>query len=213
MTDLLDYFLQKPDETYNHLLLHAVDEATKHPEVNKVVVEVSRPRDLLGFKPAKLYLHQLGEAGQDVHPYQKEDWDDALNEALVKRGIRAQSTENEKVRCTLALRAALQAPEIRFGDGYYNAVLVHHIMNGPFALHPTVESILKNVFRSGIDPSCRTYAECKSVIDTAIRGRAMELVENLQYEIPEAEEILTAAIAQYLDERFSVTNRRSMGFL
>jgi len=207
------YFRQKADESYDHPLLRIVDEAAKRPEVKRVVVEVLRPRDVLGFKPAKLYLHLLSEADQDVQPYQKEDWDDALNAALVKREIRALSADNEKVRYTLGLRAALQAPETRFGDGYYNAVLVHHIVHSPFAGHPTVESIITHVYMTGIDPSFRTYAECRGLIDSAIRGRAMELVENLRYDIPEAEEILAAAVAQYLDERFSVTNRRIMGLL
>jgi len=213
MTVLGGYFRQQVDETYDHPLLHSVDEAKQRPEVKRVVVEVLRPRDVLGFKPAKLYLHLLGEAGQDIQPYQTEDWDDALNAALVRRGIRALSADNEKVRYTLGLRAALQAPETRFGDGYYNAVLVHYIVNSPFAGHPTVESILKYVYRNGVDTSFRSYPECRGSIDNAIRGRAMELVENLRYDIPEAEEILAAAVAQYLDERFSVTNRRIMGLL
>ena len=92
-------------------------------------------------------------------------------------------------------------------------MLVHHIVHSPFAGHQTVESVLKYVYRNGVDTSFRTYAECRSLIDNAIRGRAMELVENLRYAIPEAEEILAAAVAQYLDERFSVTNRRIMGLL
>jgi hypothetical protein len=216
MSVLEGYFRQKADETYDHPLLRIVDEAAKHSEVKRVAVEVLRPRDALGFKSPKLYLHLLGEAGQEVQHDQKkdwDDWDDALNTALVKRRIRAVSADNEKVRFALGLRAALQAPETRFGDGYYNAVLVHHIVNSPFARHPAVESVLMHVYRNSIDPSFRTYAECRGLIDTAFRGRAMELVENLGYDIPEAEEILAAAVAQYLDERFSVTNRRIMGLL
>src|SRR5258707_3691334 len=121
MSVLEGYFRQKIDETYDHPLLRIADAAAKRPEVSRVAVEVLHPRDGLGFKPAKIYLHVLGEAGQDVQPNQEEDWDDALNTALVKRKIRAVSTDNEKVRFTLGLWAALQVPETRFGDGYYNA--------------------------------------------------------------------------------------------
>jgi hypothetical protein len=213
MSVLEDYFHQKADENYDHPLLRCAEDAKNRSEVKRVAVEVLRPRDVLGFKPAKLYLHLFGEAGQDLQPSQKEEWDDTLNATLVKRGIQAVSPDNEKVRFTLGLRAALQAPETRFGDGYFNAVFVHHIVNSPFAHHRTVEPVLKHVSRNGIDPSFRTYAECNGLIDTAIRGRAMELVHNLGYSIPEAEEILAAAVAQYLDERFSVTNRRLMGLL
>lgn len=213
MSDLEGYFHQNTDEEYNHPLLRIVDEAEKNPEVTRVAVEVSRTKDVLGFKPAKLYLHLLDGAGQDVRPYQKEDWDEVLNTALVKRGIQAVSVDDEKVRFTLGLRAALQAPETRFGDGYYNAVLVHHIANSPFARRQAVKSVLDHVYRNGIDSSFKTYAECRDLIDAAIRGRAMELVENLGYEVLVAAEILAAAVGQYLDERFSVTNRRIMGLL
>ena len=51
------------------------------------------------------------------------------------------------------------------------------------------------------------------MIDNAIRGRAKELTKYLGYEIPEAEDILASAVAQYLDDRFSVTNRRILGLL
>ena len=142
-----------------------------------------------------------------------EDWDDALNSALVKRKIRATEPDNEAVRFSLGLRAAFQAPETRFGDGFYNAALVHYLTDSPFADQPEVKPVLIHVYRNGMDTSTRTYAECRDLIDAAIRGRARELVEDLGYEIPEAERILAAAVAQYLDERFSVTNRRLMGLL
>jgi hypothetical protein len=213
MSDLEDYFRPHTIDPYNHPLLRGIDEGAKHPDVKRIVVEILRPRDVLGFKPAKLYLHLLGDEGQDVEPYQKEDWDVALNTALVKRKIRAISPDNEKVRFTLGLRAALQFPETRFGDGYFNAVLVHLIVNSPFARHPSVAPILQFVYKNGVETSSRKYAECRGLIDDAIRGRALELVELLGYGIPEAEEILAAAVAGYLDERFSVTNRKIMGLL
>jgi len=51
------------------------------------------------------------------------------------------------------------------------------------------------------------------MIDGAIRGRARELNKRLDYSVPEAEQILAGAIAQYLDERFSVSNRKVLGLL
>jgi hypothetical protein len=213
MSILEEYFRHQADETHDHPVLRLVDEAERRPDVARMMVEVLRPRDVLGFKAVTFRLHLLDEAGRDIQACHTEDWDDALNAALVKRRIRAISTDNEKVRFALGLRAALQVPETRFGDGYFNAVLVHHIESSPFAHHAAVVPVLKHVYRSGIDPSFRTYAECRHMIDAAIRGRALELVESLQYDRSTAEEILAAAVAQYLDERFSVTNRRMMGLL
>ena len=51
------------------------------------------------------------------------------------------------------------------------------------------------------------------MIEAAIRGRAVELSEKLHYEVPEAWDILAELLARYLDERFSVTNRRLLGLI
>lgn len=51
------------------------------------------------------------------------------------------------------------------------------------------------------------------MIDGAIYGRARELNRDLDYSIPEAEDILATAVARYLDARFSVTNRRVLNML
>jgi len=69
------------------------------------------------------------------------------------------------------------------------------------------------VYRNGVDPNFRTYFKCRGMIDGAIRGRARELNKRLDYSVPEAEQILAGAIAQYLDERFSVSNRKVLGLL
>lgn len=213
MSVLEDYFRQTKEDTFTHPLLHRIDEAMKRADVEKLVVEVLRPKDVLGFKAAKLYLHMLDEAGHDPFPPLVEAWDDALNTDLVKRNIRAVSIANETVRFTLSLRSALQIPEIRFGDGYFNAVLVDYIEKSPFADHPAVKPVLKHVYRSGTETSSQAYAECSNMIDATIRGRAVELVNDLKYDQTTAIEILAAAIGQYLDERFSVTNRRNLGLL
>jgi hypothetical protein len=47
----------------------------------------------------------------------------------------------------------------------------------------------------------------------AISARAKELTERLRYSADEAKGILVAALAGYLDERFSVTSRRLAGLV
>ncbi len=211
---LLDkYFREETDGRYDHPLFRYLTELGGRPEFQEAKVEVIRPRGTLGHGPAKLYLHFYTKSGAEMDGPQPEDWDDELNTALIQRKIRAISVDNEKVRFSLGLRAALQGAEARFGDGYYNSVLVHHLLNSPFKDHPAVAEVLPHVYRNGIDPAFRTYSECRDMIDGAIRGRARELTNYLSYEIPEAEEVLATAVAQYLDDRFSVTNRRVLGLL
>jgi hypothetical protein len=213
MTRLNDYFREEADAQYDHPLLRYLAELEARPGFQEARVEVVRPRAPLGHKPAKLYLHVYANSGGERDRPSAEEWDDELNSALIRRKIKAISPENEKVRFSLGLRAGLQGAEARFGDGYYNSVLVHHILNSPFKDHPALAEVIPHVYRNGIDPSFRSYSECRDMIDSAIRGRAQELTKYLGYGVPEAEDILAAALADYLDDRFSVTNRKALGLL
>ena len=60
---------------------------------------------------------------------------------------------------------------------------------------------------------CDKYDRCRETIADAISGRAHELRDKLAYTEEEAKQILVRSIARYLDDRFSVTNRRRMGLL
>jgi hypothetical protein len=213
MNRLEDYFRDEQDAHSGHPLLRYLAERQARPDFRDAKVEVVRPRAPLGHKPAKLYLHLYAKSGAEMDRPQAEEWDDELNTALIRWGLKAIDRENEKVRFTLGFRAALEGAEARFGDGYFNGVLVHHIENSPFKDQPEVAGVLGHVYRNGIDASFRSYAECRDMIDGAIRGRARELTKDLGYTIPEAEGILAAAVAAYLDERFSVTSRRALGML
>ena len=213
MPRLDSYFRDDATTQDDHPLLRFLTQKEAEPEFHEAKVEVVRPRAPLGHRPAKLYLHFYAKSGGETESPHPEEWDDELNTALVQRRVKAISVENEKVRFSLGLRAALQQAEDRFGDGYYNGVLVHHISNSPFEDNVAVADVLSHVYRNGIDPSFRSYLECREMIDGAIRGRAKELTKSLGYDLHEAEDILAAAVAQYLDERFSVTNRKALGLL
>ena len=213
MQRLDDYFREDANTPYGHPVLRYLTEVETRPDFQEAKVEVIRPRGPLGQGPTKLYLHFYAKSGAEIDRPHSEEWDDELNSALIQRRVRAISVDNEKVRFSLSLRASLESAEVRFGDGYYNSVLVHHILNGPFKDHPAFADVLPFVYRNGIDPSFRTYSECRAMIDSAIHGRTMELRKYLGYELPEAQDILATAVAQYLDDRFSVTNRRALGML
>jgi hypothetical protein len=51
------------------------------------------------------------------------------------------------------------------------------------------------------------------MVTDAISGRARELEDNLSYSHEQAKEILLAALAHYLDRRFTVSARRRLGLL
>jgi hypothetical protein len=212
MTTFDDIFAAGPDAS-SHPKLRFWKQRQAQPDVSDVRCEVIRqPRDVLGYKPAKLYVHFYGPGGAELQ-CDETDWDDALNAGVVGLGVRAVSEGNEALRFSLALRAAFRPAERRYGDGYFNAVLVEWVRTSSFAQAEPVRELLANVHAN---PPYRgdggSYESCRDLVQTAVRGRAMELTGCLRYPREEAEGILAAALAQYLDERFSVSIGRAFGW-
>jgi hypothetical protein len=175
-------------------------------------VQLYRPRDLLGFKAAKIYFY-LYDAQNNPILSDQDDWDPDLNEGLVKAGVRAVAAENEADRFSLALAAALSKAEGLYGDGYYNSVLVEMVKEIDFSDAPAMLEVLSYVSALQPNRTSRSYDECKAMIAGAARGRLAELRQDLKYSEEEATQIFSSALAKYLDERFSVTNRRKLGLL
>src|SRR5437868_325491 len=101
----IDSFFEKKSEMFRHPLLAFLEKA----RAERVAIEVVRPDDVLGFKAAKIYLHLTVDG--KAQPPAEYAWDDELNAALVTRGIRAVSTDNEKIRFGLGLRFGFKRAE------------------------------------------------------------------------------------------------------
>src|SRR5208283_370571 len=177
-------------------------------------LEVSRPSPSFGQAQPEMNL-QFTENGE-LLPLETVPWDDDLNAGLIQLGIRANSPEQEEERFALGLRAAMRKAEREFGDGYFNAVLVEFLKASDLAGFRPIAEVLDHAFatepyREG--KAVSKYALCRQMIDDAIRGRAGELTTALRYSQEEAKRILVAALARYLDERFSVSSRRQLGLL
>src|SRR5262245_32708376 len=116
----------------------------QRPEVGEARFELHRPREGLAYRPAKIYVHFYDRNGIEIL-CDSEDWDDDLNTGLVRQGIRAIAPENEEKRFALALRTAFRKPVYRFGEGYFNSVLITHLRDSPFATYPAVAEVLGQV--------------------------------------------------------------------
>jgi hypothetical protein len=211
MSDLDRYFNGDGDWE-GHPKLRFWASERKRADVGDARIELRRPREGLAFRPAKIYMHFYDTTGREIQ-CDGEDWDDGLNAGLLHLGIKAITPENEKERFALVLRAAFKRPEYRYGEGYFNSVLTTVLREGPFAEDPQVADVLKHTKAIAPETDSRSFPDCVEMIDLAIRGRARELVKDLGYERKQAEEILAGALARYVDERFSITNRRSLGLL
>lgn len=204
----IDEFFRAEGVSSSHPLLRYVSQRLKSGD--RAVFELYRPREVLGFRKARIVIHFI-QADKEVD-YKDDDWDDDLNTSLISLGIKSRTSDEEKDRFALGLRAALRKPEKRYGDGYFNAVLVQYVREKDFQKIKEMRQVLKQIPQTPPHQG-RSYHDCVEMIDAAIRGRAVELSEKLHYEIPEAWDILAGALARYLDERFSVTNRRLLGLV
>lgn len=177
-------------------------------------LEVFQPRGEFG--PAKPEMHmQFAIAGKQTQ-LDAVPWDDDLNAGLIRLKVRSVSSDNEALRFALGLFAAMRRAEREFGDGYFNAVLVEFIRESDLTQHQVITDVLDHVYattphREG-GPFGR-YNICRESIASAIGGRAKELTEALGYTQNLAKEILVLALARYLDDRFSVSDRRKSGLL
>lgn len=203
----LDAVFSKGREVYQHPLLRFLD--ANKPQI--VRVEVVRPKDVLGYKSASIFLHwSIDGVEQPPQPYA---WEAELNAELVRRGIRSVSPEAEQVRFGLALRDAFRRPEVRFGDGFFNAVLLMAVDELGFREYPEVAGVLKHITRSRPYTGGHGYGDCREMIVGIISWRANELVEALHYPEPDAKAILAGAMARYVDDRFTVTDRIRLGWV
>lgn len=196
----LDKFFPSGVEATAHPRLRSWGPLIKDPSV-QTECEVFRKHDGFSYSPPKLYIHwkQLpsGQSQTD-----KEEWDDTLNTYLVENGVKAVSPENESIRFSLMLRRLFQPLEVRYGEGYFNAVVVQVVSSTVGNIEP-IPGILKKIgeHRPHIGNS---YQDAVRQIEDAITQCAVALTANLHYERPQAETIIVGAIANYLTERFSL---------
>ncbi len=212
MPDLDSYFKTDKTERDSHPLIRLLDVQRGKPEFDTAKVQIIRPRAALGFEPAQLSLHFFDKQGQ-MYDYKTESWDAELNDTLLEREICAIDESNEIQRFGLGLAAALQYPENRYGDGFFNAVLMLVVERSPFAEMAPVREVSKYIFTNKPYEGGHSADDCGAMIQAALQDRWRELRTQLGYDKVEAERILAEALAYYLDERFGVTDGRRLGWL
>jgi hypothetical protein len=183
------------------------------PNTN-ATLEVYRSRGDFGPGQPKMYV-QFYDSGRPIH-LDEVAWDDDLNAGLIQLKVKSVSHEKEAERFSLGLRAAMRKAERKFGDSYFNAVLIELIKDSDLTRHREIAEVMKYAYanapyREG--GAFSRYMVCRDLIADAISGRAKELTQQLGYSEDDAKRILVLAIARYLDERFSVSSRRELGML
>jgi hypothetical protein len=212
MPDLDNYFKMDKTERDSHPLIRLLDVQQQKPEFGTARIQIIRPRATLGFQAAQLSLHFFDKNNR-MYDYKTEAWDAELNDALLDHKIRATDESNEIQRFGLGLDAALQHPENRYGDGFFSAVLMLVVDQSPFAKMDPVRDLRPYISTNRPHAGGHSAEDCSVMIQAALQDRWMQLRRNLDYEKTNAERILAGALAYYLDERFSITDGRKLGWL
>jgi hypothetical protein len=212
MTTLDDFFRAPANSLADPRLRHWKTRLDR--EGTTATLEVFRPEAVLGQSQPEMNL-QFTERGNSLPP-EPLPWDDDLNSGLIQLHVRAASADQEAERFALGLRAAMRKAEREFGDGYVNSVLVDLLNDSDLTTDPKIAEVLKYAVANPLSGERRdvpSYHLCRELIADAISGRARELTGPLGYSQEEAKRILVAALARYLDDRFSVSTRRRLGWL
>jgi hypothetical protein len=205
MANINEYFGSEEDGWFDHPRLRHWQKLKQ--DGARLRLEVRRERRGLDVSHPVLYVTI---ANGDQERLEDELWSDELHRGLAKLGVRAISDENESLRFGIAFAGAFEPAEDRVGDGFFNSVLIDVLKQGPLAerlAEPITQIHVLQPNRGG-----RSYPDCKDLIVGAIRGRARELTRDLGYPEPRANKILGDALALYLDDRFSITERRQLGW-
>jgi|GEM_PF-1951004 len=150
--------------------------------------------------------------GQEQPPHVY-DWDDELNNSMIDLGISAVDLEQEGRRFGMGLRFALRKVERRYGDGYLNTVLLAFIDESDFGKTGRISEIRRQIHAILPERSGQSYNDCRDAIASAVGGMIKSLREKLNYRSDEIRTVMDIAIAQYLDERFSITQLRTLGWI
>ncbi|HWO21805.1 MAG TPA: hypothetical protein VNO30_23710 [Kofleriaceae bacterium] len=208
MSSASNKYFDAPAPAPEHPRIRAWGSYRKNPEVDHAELEIRRNREGLTFLPTRMFVTFYRADGDIFRGPDEAEWELELDDWLVKEHVRAKDKDNEKLRFSLRLKAAMRPIAARFGDGYFNSVLVYLLRKGPFANHSALAETLGSIHE--YEAAGGSRLDCEELIDHELGVAAQELM-GLYADRTVAEDILAQAIAQYLDDRFHVTDRRLLG--
>lgn len=202
-------YISSPEPIGLHPKLRIWSAWVGEPGFTAIDADVVREREGLVLKPARLYL--AFRHGASVVHSDETDWTPELDGWLITIArAKGSSVAFDKTRFAQWLRNNLQPAIRRFGDGFFNVVFME-IVRRDFGDQAEVAQVLPKIYvGSNVHPDRR--GECVDLVEQAFNFTGKPIAD-LYGDSADAAEVLAGAVAQYLDERFSVTNRLVMGFL
>ena len=180
--------------------------------VDSIEVDVRQPQAGLGVGPARIAVIGRRHDGTTPAPPSYVEWELELHDGLVRLGARAVDPQVEALRYGLVFRERFKPIERRYGDGYFNTVLLQVLAETGLAQESPIADVLASVHRGGQVHPSEHARDCALRIRTTLQRVSIELVSALSYSKDEALAVVAAARASFLDQRFSVSARRAMGW-
>ncbi|WP_339886837.1 hypothetical protein [Rhodopirellula europaea] len=174
----------------------------------KFEVDVRNEEEIFGLDGYQLSIWEVGgDKPISVFP-----WDAEINEELIDLRVRSKDLESEANRFAIRLRDELGATETRYGNGFFNRTLVDLITESYLDKYPDIKNSLERTHSRQVERTAE-YHECRDTIAYVIGKRSRELTRQLEYDETTMQKILSKAIARYIDNRFSLSQRKQMGLL
>ena len=175
----------------------------------RVDVEVFQTRDGLVRSAPRLFVNFYNK--EDLVEVQDEvPWEIELDEWLVEQGFPAADRDKEKLRFSFHIAHAFRPIINRYGSDYFGSVLIELIKAGPFADHPDIQPLLPHILRG--NPSKEFREECEERIEEQLYKLAGKIKRICSEQAEATADILGGALAHYLDERYSVSDRKMLGW-
>jgi len=189
-----------------------------HPLLTKLLVAMNRGEkfqvvvdeddDSFGLDGYRISILRTG----DCSPIATFPWDAEVNEELISLGVRSKHSDSESIRFAIRLRDELRATETRYGNGFFNRTLVDLVTESYLDKHQEIKAALEKHRGITLERTSE-YHECRDSIAYVIGKRSRELTGPLGYEEATMRNILSKAIARFLDNRFSLSQRKQMGMI
>ncbi|HYU15402.1 MAG TPA: hypothetical protein VEL05_05005 [Candidatus Acidoferrum sp.] len=175
----------------------------------KLQCEFVRRRDGLGFGPATVIVSVVDPA-EPLAPDPPIPWNHQIHRWLVDKQVKAGDPANEAERFGFALHEELEPIERECGSGYFNAVLVNYLHKSGLDDDPVLKEKLAKVHT--YPPGGESAIGYQDRIKRVIGACARSLVKVGYADPGQTIQILSNALAYYVDERFNISTRAMLGF-
>ncbi|VTR98044.1 Uncharacterized protein OS=Stigmatella aurantiaca (strain DW4/3-1) GN=STAUR_0572 PE=4 SV=1 [Tuwongella immobilis] len=210
MSELEPFFSTSTSTPRSHPIVRMLHKYQSKPDFANAFVKISVGPVRLGSPQTRFVLGYLNSQNQTIEQ-KLQLWDATADRSLLQERVRALDEENEIRRFGLGLRAAFQQIERQHSDGFFNSVLIDFVDHSPFAKAEPIQQLRHSITVRPIPNQRHRVEDCRAMIQTVLRDRWQELL-HLEYDSETAERILVGALAYYLDQRFSISIRRKLGW-